>query len=107
MMETYSFEYNERLNIELPQLHLEWSAYSELERVDIVTRWEQIRGTIPERIKQFECMINVKQEQLNKENHFPTSCAINWEIAELASRINDLHLWFRTNQEIEDQKSHR
>jgi hypothetical protein len=106
-MESYTFEYNERLEIELPQLNLEWSAYSKLERAEIVTRWENIRGVIPERVKQFEHMINVKQEQLNMEPHFPTSCAINWEIADLASRINDLHLWFRTNQEIDESKSHR
>lgn len=106
-METYTFEYDERLNIELPLLHMEWSAYSTMEREAIVTRWEHIRGTIPERIKQFEHLINFKQDLLNKEAHFPTSCAINWEIAELASRINDLHLWFRKNQEIDEGKSHR
>jgi hypothetical protein len=106
-MEPYTFEYNERLNIELPQLYMEWSEYSIKEREAIVTQWEHIRGTIPERIKQFEQMINIKQDLLNKESHFPTCCTINWEIAELASRINDLHLWFRKNQEIDEGKSHR
>lgn len=106
-MEPYTFEYNERLNIDLPQLHMEWSEYSMMEKEAIITRWEHIRGTIPEQIKQFEQMINIKQEQLNKESHFPTSCSINWEIAELASKINDLHLWFRKNQEIDERKLHR
>lgn len=106
-MEPYTFEYDERLNIEIPQLNLEWSDYSKSEREAIVTRWEHIRGFIPERIKQFEQMINFKQDQLNTEESFSTSCALTWEIAELASRINDLHLWFRTNQEIEDSKLHR
>ncbi len=106
-MEPYTFKYDERLNIELPQLQLEWSVYSSKEREAIVTRWEYIRGTIPDKIKCFEQLINIKQEQLNKESHFPTSCSLNWEIAELASRINDLHLWFRKNQEIDEGKSHR
>ncbi|MEX2415627.1 MAG: hypothetical protein WD424_05740 [Paenibacillaceae bacterium] len=106
-MQPYTFKYDERLDIELPQLHMEWSEYSMDEREAIVTQWEHIRGTIPERIKQFEQMINIKQDQLNREFHFPTSCTINWEIAELASRINDLHLWFRMNQEIDEGKSHR
>lgn len=106
-MEPYTFEYDERLNIELPQLNMDWLVYSIKEREAIVTQWEYIRGTIPERIKQFEQMINAKQDQLNKEPHFPTSCKINWEIAEFASRINDLHLWFRMNQEIDEGKSHR
>src|SRR5690554_4665303 len=100
-MELYTFKYDERLNIEIPQLELEWSEYSSMDREAIVTRWEHIRGTIPERIKELENQINSKQEQLNVESDFPTSCALNWEIAELASRINDLHLWFRKNQEIE------
>lgn len=106
-MKPYTFKYDERLDIELPQLNMEWSALTIEEREAVVTRWEQIRGTIPERIKQFEQIINMKQDQLSKESHFPTSCTLNWEIAELASRINDLHLWFRKNQEINEGKSHR
>lgn len=106
-MEPYTFKYDERLTIELPQFQLEWFAYSAKEREAIVTRWEYIRGMIPDKIKHFERLINIKQEQLNTESHFPTSCSLNWEIAELASRINDLHLWFRKNQGIDEGKSHR
>jgi hypothetical protein len=106
-MKPYTFKYDDRLGIKLPQLNMEWSALSLGEREAILTQWEQIRGTIPERIKQFEHQINTKQDQLGKEFDFPASCRINWEIAELASRINDLHLWFRKNQELVEGKSHR
>ena len=103
----YTFEYNERLGILLPQLNLEWAEYTLAQREAIVQQWEEIRGSIPERIHQFEEMINVKQEQMNTETNFTACCAINWEIAELASRINDLHLWFRINQDVGSVKSHQ
>ncbi|MEV2666997.1 hypothetical protein ABNE94_19160, partial [Paenibacillus larvae] len=42
-----------------------------------------------------------KQLQLYEEENFEISCRLNSDIAELASTINDLHIWFRLNQEIE------
>jgi hypothetical protein len=102
----YSFQYNERLGIELPVLELEWEDYSKQERSDVLLKWEQIRGTIPDCIHKLEAVIIQKQSQLDKEDDFPTSCLLNYEIAELASKINDLHLWFRVNQEVET-KMHR
>jgi hypothetical protein len=97
----YSFQYNERLGIELPILDMEWEEYSRQERSNLLLKWEQIRGTIPDRILQLEAVIIQKQSQLDKEDDFPTSCLLNSQIAELASTINDLHLWFRVNQEVE------
>jgi hypothetical protein len=102
----YSFLYNERLGIELPVLEQEWEEYSEKDRSDLLLRWEHIRGTIPDRIHKLEAVIIHKQSQLNREDDFPTSCQLNSEIAELASTINDLHLWFRINQEV-DVKIHQ
>jgi hypothetical protein len=102
---SYSFLYNERLGIELPVLEQEWEEYSEKDRSDLLFRWEQIRGTIPDRIHKLEAVIIHKQSQLDREDDFPASCQLNSEIAELASTINDLHLWFRINQEV-DVKIH-
>jgi hypothetical protein len=102
----YSFHYNERLGIELPVMALEWEDYSKQERSDLLLQWEQIRGTIPDRIQKLEAVIIIKQNQLDKEDDFPASCRLNSEIAELASTINDLHLWFRVNQEV-DTKLHQ
>ncbi|MCR8643883.1 hypothetical protein NV379_14600 [Paenibacillus sp. N1-5-1-14] len=98
---SYSFIYDDRLGIETPQLEREWEEYSTEERCAILLRWEQIRGTIPERIKQIERVIIAKQRQLDQEDNFEVSCELNSSIADRASRINDLHLWFRVNQEIE------
>ncbi|WP_229750336.1 hypothetical protein [Paenibacillus nasutitermitis] len=98
------FRWNERLGIALPELQQEWEGYSEQVRAAIVTQWEIIRGTIPDRVFAYERLIHVKQAELFEEEDFETSCCINSEIAELASRINDLHIWYRINQEIEPRR---
>lgn len=98
------FVFDERLGISLPNLTLDWEDYSVSEREDIVTRWEIIRGAIPDRVFQFEREINKKQAELFEEDNFQLSCMLNSDIAELASRINDLHIWYRMNQEIETRR---
>jgi hypothetical protein len=102
----YDFVHDERLGIPLPELQLEWERLSEAEQSDILLRWEQIRGRIPNRIFELERVIIDKQRRLDQEDDFPLSCRLNSEIADLASTINDLHLWFRVNQEME-RKLHR
>lgn len=96
----YEFVYDERLGIELPLLHEDWNALTVAERSDILRIWEHIRGRIPDRIQQLERVIVEKQNRLNVEDDFPRSCALNSEIAELASRITDLHLWYRADQDV-------
>ncbi|UVI31933.1 hypothetical protein [Paenibacillus spongiae] len=98
------FVYNERLGIPIPKLASEWTCYSEEERASIVEQWETIRGTIPDQVIRFERKINEKQALLYEEVDFEASCALNWDIADLASRINDLHIWYRINQEIEPRR---
>lgn len=53
---------------------------------------------------EFERIINHKQNELYEEDDFEESCRINAEIAEYASRINDLHIWYRTNQELDSRR---
>ncbi|MBW7476123.1 hypothetical protein K0T92_15365 [Paenibacillus oenotherae] len=98
------FVFDERLGIALPKLELEWEGYSESDRAAIVTQWEIIRGAIPDRVFLFEREINKKQAELFDEDDFEMSCLLNSDIAELASRINDLHIWYRINQEIETRR---
>ena len=101
------FSYDDRLGIFLPNLKLDWEDYSHKEQQTILTEWEYIRGEIPDQIKRLEYTINHKQEQLNHESDFAKSCKLNSEIAELASIINDLWIWFRSNQHISvDMKIH-
>lgn len=102
----YQFAYDDRLGISLPELHLEWEDYSTDERSDILLQWEEIRAKIPDRIIQLEAVINKKQDQLFEEEDFVISCELNSEIAELASVINDLNIWFRVQQDY-DTKTHQ
>jgi hypothetical protein len=94
------FVYNKRLGIPVPELIEDWESYPIYIREQIVDEWEQIRGRIPERIFELEKIINNKQNLLNVEENFPIACRLNTEIAECASIINDLHLWYRANQDL-------
>ncbi|MDQ0157294.1 hypothetical protein [Robertmurraya andreesenii] len=97
------FLQNERLGISTPNLQLEWDQYSEETQQSILLHWEKIRGRIPDRIAELEEIINRKQAQLSDEADFARSCELNSEIAELASIINDLWLWYRTNQDVTEK----
>ena len=94
------FIYDKRLGLHVPHLKQEFSDYPPPVQDSILTRWEQIRGTIPEHIKDIEEIINQKLNHLNDEEDFEVSCALNYEIAEYASIINDLWLWYRVDQGI-------
>jgi hypothetical protein len=97
------FIYDDRLGIRLPKLEKEWEDYSKKEQEQILLEWETIRGKIPDRIVELEKLINKKQAQLGEENDFARSCALNSEIAELASIINDLWIWYRMNQTVSER----
>jgi hypothetical protein len=94
------FSFDQRLGILIPDFPGEWGKYSEDIQNQILFHWEQIRGTIPDRIAELEGTINQKQAQLSDESNFTRSCKLNNEIADLASIINDLWLWYRANQTI-------
>jgi len=94
------FYLNERLGILVPDIAMDWDQYSRETQHYILFHWEQIRGSIPDRIADLEQEINHKQGQLSDESDFPRSCQLNSEIAELASIINDLWLWYRTDQNL-------
>jgi hypothetical protein len=97
------FSYDQRLGISIPNLEIEWAHYSEETQQAILFHWEKIRGSIPDRIAELESTINQKQAQLSNESNFKKSCELNSEIAELASIINDLWLWYRANQTVSEK----
>jgi hypothetical protein len=97
------FHYNDRLGIQIPVLN-NWESLSDEVQQSILLYWEKSRGSIPDRIIDLEKQINCKQEKLEKENNFELSCQLNNEIAELASIINDLWLWFRTHQDLTEKR---
>ena len=86
--------FNHQLGIHILDLPNNWEQYDIEKQQHILFHWEQIRGTIPDRIVELEQEINHKQAQLSNESNSP-SCQLNTEIAELASIINDLWLWYR------------
>jgi len=92
------FYFDHRLGIQIPDLAMELAEYSLEIQQEILLYWEQIRGSIPDRISDLENQINQKQALLSNESNFPLSCKLNTEIAELASIINDLWLWYRANE---------
>ncbi|MBM7701213.1 hypothetical protein [Metabacillus iocasae] len=94
------FKMDERLGISLPRLQKEWEDYTKEEQQAILLKWEEIRGTIPDRIYELETIINEKQAQLGEESNFERSCQLNHDISELASIINDLWIWYRLNQHV-------
>jgi hypothetical protein len=97
------FEWNDRLGMTVPSLTQDWQTMSLAEQTAVLEVWENVRGSIPDRVKRFEEKIIIKQEDLSVEEDFGASCRLNGDIAELASRINDLHIWFRTQQDLEDE----
>ncbi|MNZ55263.1 hypothetical protein D3C78_731860 [compost metagenome] len=100
-MGDYRFEWSERLSIRLPVLELDWEQYEPLEQTAIIEQWEMIRGAIPDRVMEFERRIRLLQMQLFEEDDFEKSCILNANIADYASRINDLHIWYRIDQQME------
>ncbi|MDP4085973.1 MAG: hypothetical protein Q8934_15320 [Bacillota bacterium] len=98
-MEEY-FSFDNRLGIQLPDLNLNWEHYNQETQHSILFHWEKVRGSIPDRIAELEDNINQKQAMLSDESDFPRSCELNSEIADLASVINDLWIWYRANQTV-------
>jgi hypothetical protein len=97
------FAMDGRLGIAVPRLTQPWESLSQDRKAALLEAWEAIRGRIPDRIAEFEQSIRAMQSELFEEEDFAKSCRLNYEIAELASRINDLNIWYRTEQDFEEE----
>lgn len=95
------FAWDGRLGIHVPSLQRDWEQLTPSEQEAMLAQWEITRGSIPERIKQLEAVIHVMQDELSEEDDFVKSCRLNGEIAELASCIHDLQIWFRVQQDMD------
>ncbi|MFC0473254.1 hypothetical protein ACFFHM_22820 [Halalkalibacter kiskunsagensis] len=94
------FVYDPRLGLSIPTLKCSWDELERITQEHVVDTWENIRGTIPDRVKEIELKIETVHEQLTNEEDFERSCELNLEMAELASIINDLWIWFRMTPSI-------
>jgi hypothetical protein len=101
------FRRDERLGISVPALETFWEDLTLQQQEAILARWEMERGEIPERIIEFEKQIRQLQELMAQEEDFAACCRINDDISEMASRINDLNIWFRVRQDLDaENKRH-
>lgn len=100
------FVFNERLGIPVPNLRLPFEKYSVPKQWDLMAAWEAIRGSIPSRVMELERVIEQKLFALGNEEDFEFSCKLNEEIAETASIINDLHIWYRITGDEPSGKRH-
>ncbi|PYZ97207.1 hypothetical protein CR205_00980 [Alteribacter lacisalsi] len=94
------FRYDTRLGIDVPALTMEWGSLECTEQSFILEKWEKVRGSIPDRIAGIEKIIEKKQQALYEEEDFEQSCRLNSEIAELASIVNDLWIWYRSGEHL-------
>ncbi|MBP2001303.1 hypothetical protein J2Z69_002346 [Paenibacillus shirakamiensis] len=100
------FVYNDRLGIEVPEFDIPFEQFPLQERLHIIEVWESIRGNIPSKIMDLEREIVIRLYDLGEEDNFEASCQINTDIAELASIINDLLIWYRVSADVTDEKRH-
>ncbi|ADU31485.1 hypothetical protein [Evansella cellulosilytica] len=94
------FVFDSRLGIPVPDIKVTWDELTSSEQEEIMNKWEEVRGDIPDRIKEIEQEINTLQKKLYEEEEFQKSCELNSSIAELASIINDLWIWYRAGESV-------
>jgi hypothetical protein len=100
MQMSVEFVYDPRLRLPLPALYRTWNELDLSTQEYTLAKWETIRGAIPDRVKEIELEIESVHEQLTNEEDFERSCELNLEMAELASIINDLWIWFRMTPSV-------
>lgn len=98
------FLQDDRLGIPIPCTEKCWEKLNSMTRQTVLYEWENIRGQIPDRIAELEMQINRKQAKLEEEYNFKRCCQLNSEIAELASIINDLWIWYRKHEDMSSSK---
>lgn len=97
---SYRFVHDKRLGIQLPILMLDWEYFHHDTQEEILEKWEGIRGKIPDRIKEVEEQINQNQAALYEEENLQRAYQLNSKIADLASMINDLWIWYRMDESV-------
>lgn len=94
-----------RLGIPLPRFGVPWEQMNAVERAGVVERWELIRGRIPDAILAREAEIRRLLGELFEEEDFVRCCSLNAQIAEAASEIHDLQIWYRTSRILKKKTS--
>ncbi len=71
------FIYDSRLDLSLPHINVRWTELEQDTQEHILSKWETIRGTIPDRVKTIEQEINMVHAALTEEENFERSCELN------------------------------
>lgn len=96
----YEFKFNERMGIQIPLVYVDWEELPLSDREDIITRWESIRGQIPDRILELDRLVEALQLKVNQEENWEEVCKLFHQISTIASTINELNIWYRKQQEV-------
>ncbi|CAB3395438.1 hypothetical protein [Kyrpidia spormannii] len=94
------FQYDSRLEVEVPYLDRDWDEYPSDLQEAVIIHWVRIRAGIPDVIARFEKVIATLQERAAVEDDWDQVCKLYWEIADYASRINDLNILYRSDPEL-------
>ncbi|MDB5085407.1 MAG: radical protein, partial [Bacilli bacterium] len=96
----FQFQFDERLGIELLIVYEDWDAIPKKVREQIIFHWEDIRGRIPDRIKTLDHQLEEIQQTINQEQNWERICDYFTESHTIATIINELNIWYRTQQEV-------
>jgi hypothetical protein len=95
------FRYDDRLQIELPDFPVPFTSLSRDEQEEVLVAWEKVRARIPERILEFERIIEQTLEKIHHEEDWDVIAAHFQEISDYASRINELNTWRRIDPSLD------
>jgi hypothetical protein len=90
----FEFRYDERLNLPLPLLHVEYEELPEAARQEFELKCQEICSLIPERIKELERLYLARYDQLWDVENEESFLKLNDEMNELSRTICDLNLLY-------------
>ncbi|WP_135552868.1 hypothetical protein [Paenibacillus cymbidii] len=92
-----SFVFDPILQIEVPNLQLDWTSASDSDRAEAASYWESARDAIFARMQDLEQAIRSKQAELARSEEFAFTCQLVQEISDVAGRLLKLSQWFYWN----------
>lgn len=95
-----TFRLDDRLGIPLPEFTVPFEELSTEEQQEIIVTWESIRARIPDRILQFEEVIENILRLVHQEEDWDIIAKHFADISDYASRINELNTWRRVDPSL-------
>lgn len=92
-----SFVLDPILQIEVPNLQLDWASASDSDRSEAASYWESARAAIFARMQDMEQAIRHMQAELERSEELASACQLVLEMSEVAGRLLKLSQWFYWN----------